>query len=54
MKTKKKVKEFDCLEFKDKVQEKIYNKIHNLTVEEEKDYFNLKACQGSFKNFVSY
>jgi hypothetical protein len=46
------MKEFDCLEFKDKVQEQIYNNIRNLTIEQEKDYFNSKAKQGSFKDFV--
>ncbi len=35
----KKVKEFDCLEFKYKAQERIYNEIKNLSYQEEITYF---------------
>lgn len=50
---KKKVKTFDCLEFKYKAQERIYNEIKNLSPDEEKAYFNSKVKEGSFKDFVA-
>jgi hypothetical protein len=49
---KKKVKTFDCLEFKYKAQERIYNEIKNLSRDEEKAYFNRKVKEGSFSDFV--
>lgn len=47
-----KTKDFDCLEFKYKTQERIYNEIKNLNPEEEKEYFNRKVKESSFKDFV--
>ena len=37
---------FDCLEFKDRVQEEIYEEIRDLTHEEEIDYFERSARTG--------
>ncbi|OGU10677.1 MAG: hypothetical protein A2X61_04890 [Ignavibacteria bacterium GWB2_35_12] len=45
-------KTFDCLEFKYKAQERIYNEIKNLSPDEEKAYFNRKVKEGSFSDFV--
>ena len=39
-------KSFDCLEFKDRVQEKIYTEIRDLTHEEEIEYFERSARTG--------
>ncbi len=51
---KKKDKTFDCLEFKYKAQERIYNEIKNLSPDDEKAYFNRKVKEGSFSNFVGF
>jgi hypothetical protein len=48
MNKNKKTKEFDCLEYKYRVQENIYSEIKNFNFEEEKEYFNRKAKSGSF------
>jgi hypothetical protein len=54
MNKKNKVKEFDCLDFKYKVQEEIFNKIKDMSFEEEKAYFNKQAFIGSFKKFIDH
>ncbi|MFA6570432.1 MAG: hypothetical protein WCT77_04270 [Bacteroidota bacterium] len=48
MNEKKQTDGFDCLEYKYKVQEKIYQIIKNFNAQEEKEYFNNKARTGSF------
>lgn len=48
----KKIKDFNCLEFKDKIQEKIYGDIRNLNIEQEIEYFSNKVKQGSFMELV--
>jgi len=53
MKTTKKIKNFNCLEFKDKVQEQIYNEIRDLSPEQEIEYFRNSVKQGSFKHFFN-
>ncbi|MBI5323732.1 MAG: hypothetical protein HZB41_00345 [Ignavibacteriae bacterium] len=47
-----KEKTFDCLEFKYKAQERIYNDIKNLSPEEEKAYFNRKVKEGSYWDII--
>ena len=49
----KKNKTFDCLEFKDKAQEEIYENIRNLSAIEEIEYFKSKVEHSSFKDFVN-
>ncbi len=49
---KKKAKTFDCIEFKYKAQERIYNDIKNLSPDEEIAYFNRKVQEGTFSDFV--
>lgn len=43
MKTKK---GFDCLAFKDRAQERIYEEIKELTVAEQVEYYNRRAERG--------
>jgi len=51
---KKKFKtDFDCLEYKYMVQEKIYNDIKNFNWEHEVAYFNENAKKGAFKDLVN-
>jgi hypothetical protein len=51
--TKPKEKTFDCLEFKYKAQERIYKIIKDFSPEEEIAYFNNKAKEGPFRDFVA-
>lgn len=53
MNKKQKSKDFDCLDYKYKVQNKIYNKIRNMSNKEEIDYFNSKVIKGSFYDLIS-
>ncbi|MDT3739463.1 MAG: hypothetical protein RO257_08190 [Candidatus Kapabacteria bacterium] len=46
------MKEFDCLEYKYRVQKIIFKNIQNLTIDEEKSYFNSKIFDGSFKDLI--
>jgi len=39
-------KGFDCLAYKDRVQQEIYEQIKDLTVQEQIDYFNRGAQTG--------
>ena len=39
-------KTFDCLAYKDRVQEEIYEKIKDMTVQEQIDYYNRAAETG--------
>jgi len=39
------MKKFDCVEMKRKAQERIYREVHNLSREEELEYFHQAAEQ---------
>ena len=44
-------KTFDCLAYKDRVQEEIYEKIKDMTVQEQIDYYNHAAETGPLGNW---
>ena len=46
MKTTDVKKEFDCIEFKRQAQARIYERIRNLSPEEEIEYFRKAADEG--------
>lgn len=46
MKTTRAKKDFDCVEFKRQAQARIYQRIKDLSPEEEIDYFRKAAEQG--------
>lgn len=46
MKTTDVKKEFDCIEFKRQAQSRIYERIRNLSPEEEIEYFRKAADEG--------
>ena len=47
----KKTKDFDCVEMKSKIQEDIYKRIKDLTLEEEIEYWNHRAETGPMADF---
>jgi len=46
MGTNRKNNTFDCLEFKDKAQERIYKAIKDMTPEEQREFFRTHAERG--------
>ena len=48
MKMAKVGKTFNCLEYKDRVQAKIYEEIKDLSIEQQVAYFRKRAESGSF------
>ena len=44
-------KKFDCVEFKRKAQERIYEKIRDMSWEEEIDYFSRSAETGPLSDW---
>jgi len=47
---KKTEKSFDCIAFKNKVQEQIYNDIKDLSISEQVEYYRKGAERGSFSD----
>jgi len=46
-------KSFDCLAFKQRIQEEVYEQIKDLTAEQRVRYFNEAARSGPFAKFWS-
>ena len=51
MKTTKVKKDFDCVEFKRRAQDRIYQHIRDLSPKEEIEYFRKAAEQGPLGDF---
>ncbi len=49
---KKKNKEFDCVEMKRRVQEKIYEETKDMTNEELIEYFHKRIANSRFASFL--
>lgn len=46
-------KPFDCVEFKRQAQQRIYEKIKNMSPAEEIEYFRQQAESGPFANLIA-
>jgi hypothetical protein len=50
--SKKTVKKFDCLRFKDEAQAKVAEEIGHLTITEQVSYFRKRTASGPFGSWI--